>query len=174
VRGPAHRPDRHNAGVTLTDLARRVGRTRWFARLGRAASGLDRRLQRATDGRWTVLGRARLPQLLLTTTGRRSGQPREVVLLHVRHGDAWVVLASNWGQPHHPAWALNLLADPRARVTVAGRTYDVTAREAADDEAALLLPRLRATWPGYEAYEQRAGRDLHLFVLEPDQTPTAR
>ncbi|WP_444662799.1 nitroreductase/quinone reductase family protein [Cellulomonas sp. CW35] len=153
--------------VDLTDLARRAGRTRWFARLGRATSRLDRRLQRATGGRWTVLGRPRLPQLVLTTTGRRSGEPREVVLLHVRHEGSWVVLASNWGQAHHPAWALNLLADPRARVTVDGRTHDVTARLATPDESRVLLPRLRATWPGYEAYEQRAGRDLHLFVLDP-------
>ncbi|CAM5790667.1 nitroreductase/quinone reductase family protein [Cellulomonas persica] len=151
----------------LTDLARRASRTRWFAALGRSASRLDRRLQRATDGRWTVMGRARLPQLVLTTRGRRTGAPREVVLLHAVDGDAWVVLASNWGQAHHPAWALNLLAEPRAQVTVRGRTTPVVARVASHDEAERLLPRMRALWPGYEAYEQRAGRDLYLFVLEP-------
>lgn len=150
-----------------TDLARRVSRTRWFAALGRSVSRLDRRLQRATDGRWTVLGRAHLPQLVLTTRGRRTGEPREVVLLHAVDGDSWVVLASNWGQAHHPAWALNLLADPHARVTVRGRTTRVVARVAAPDEADRLLPRLRELWPGYEAYEQRAGRDLYLFVLHP-------
>ena len=171
-------------GVNVTDLARLASRTRWFAALGRAASRLDRRLQRASGGRWTVLGRAHLPQLVLTTRGRRTGEPREVVLLHARDGDSWVVLASNWGQAHHPAWALNLLAEPRAQVTVRGASTPVTARVAEPDEAARLLPRMRALWPGYEAYEQRAGRDLYLFVLDPDpgpapgpaggQTPTVR
>lgn len=153
--------------VNPTDLARRVARTRWFAALGRATSRLDRRLQRATDGRWTVLGRAHLPQLVLTTTGRRTGEPREVVLLHAGDGDSWVVLASNWGQAHHPAWALNLLADPHAQVTVRGATTRVVERVAGPDDVARLLPRMRAIWPGYEAYEQRAGRELYLFVLDP-------
>lgn len=170
-------------GVNATDAARLVSRTRWFAALGRAASRLDRRLQRATHGRWTVLGRARLPQLVLTTRGRRTGEPREVVLLHARDRDSWVVLASNWGQAQHPAWALNLLAEPRAQVTVGAVSTPVVARAAAPDEAAALLPRMRALWPGYEAYERRAGRELYLFVLDPvgddesprrEVTPTAR
>lgn len=155
------------ARVTLTDVARRLGSTRAFARIGRAVSGVDRRLQRATGGRWSVLGRVRLPQLVLTTTGRRSGDPRDAVLLYARDGSAWVVLASNWGQAHDPAWALNLLADPRATVTVAGVGTPVRARTASDDERARLLPRLREIWPGYDAYAERAGRPLPLFVLEP-------
>lgn len=154
--------------VHLTDVARRLGRTRWFARVGRATSRLDRWLQRATDGRWTVLGRPRLPQLVLTTTGRRSGEPREAVLLQVPAGDGWAVLGSNWGQAHHPAWALNLLADPRAQVTVAGRTTAVSARQASEVEAARLVAQFRDVWPGYEAYAARAGRPLLLFVLEPE------
>lgn len=159
--------------VNPTDLARRAARTRWFAALGRATSRLDRRLQRATDGRWTVLGRAHLPQLVLTTTGRRSGEPREVVLLHAVDGGSWVVLASNWGQAHHPAWALNLLAAPHAQVTVRGATTPVVARVAGPDEVDRLLPRMRAIWPGYEAYAQRAGRELYLFVLDPVSDGTA-
>ena len=153
--------------VTLTDVARRLGSTRAFARMGRAASRLDRRLQRASGGRWSVLGRVRLPQLVLTTTGRRSGEPRDAVLLYARDGESWVVLASNWGQGHDPAWALNLRADPHARVTVAGSSTQVVARTASDDERARLMPRLREIWPGYDAYAARAGRPLPLFVLDP-------
>jgi deazaflavin-dependent oxidoreductase (nitroreductase family) len=153
--------------VTFTDVARRLGSTRAFARIGRAASGLDQRVQRATGGRWSVLGRVRLPQLVLTTTGRRSGEPRDAVLLYARDDASWVVLASNWGQAHDPAWALNLLADPRASVTVGGSTTEVVARTASDEERARLLPRLREIWPGYDAYAERAGRPLPLFVLDP-------
>lgn len=148
-------------------LLRRLGRTRWFARAGRAVSGLDRRIQQATRGRWSVLGRPTLPQLVLTTTGRRSGEPRDAVLLHVRDGERWVVVGSNWGQQHHPAWSLNLLADPRARVAVDGRSVDVVAHLAVDDERARLLDALRAVWPGYDDYADRSGRDLRVFVLTP-------
>ncbi|MBT0992811.1 nitroreductase family deazaflavin-dependent oxidoreductase [Cellulomonas sp. DKR-3] len=157
--------------MNLSDLARSLGSTRAFARVGRAASRLDRRIQRATDGRWSVLGRARLPQLVLTTTGRRTGEPRDAVLLYGRDGTAWVVLASNWGQGHDPAWALNLLAEPHASVTVGGVTTRVVARPASDDERVRLLPRMREIWPGYEAYAERAGRSLPLFVLEPRLDP---
>ncbi|QHT54866.1 nitroreductase family deazaflavin-dependent oxidoreductase [Cellulomonas sp. H30R-01] len=151
----------------VTSLLRRLGRTRAFARVGRTVSGLDRRIQQATDGRWSVLGRPTLPQLVLTTTGRRSGEPRDAVLLYARDGERFVVIGSNWGQQHHPAWSLNLLADPRARVAVDGRTVDVVAHLASDAERERLLDALRAVWPGYDEYAARSGRDLRVFVLAP-------
>lgn len=153
--------------MDLSRPLRRLGRTRAFARLGRAVSGLDLRLQRATGGRWSVLGRPALPQLVLTTTGRRSGEPRDAVLLYARDGERWVVIGSNWGQEHHPAWSLNLLAEPCARVTVRGRATDVVAHLADDDERERLLDALRAVWPGYDDYAERSGRDLRVFVLVP-------
>ncbi|WP_315095288.1 nitroreductase family deazaflavin-dependent oxidoreductase [uncultured Cellulomonas sp.] len=153
--------------MVLTRSVRRLGRTRWFARLGRTAAGLDRRLQKATRGRWSVLGRVTLPQLVLTTTGRTSGQPREAVLLYAVDADGWVVIGSNWGQGHHPAWSGNLLADPRAAVAVAGVTTPVVATLVDDDERARLLPALLAVWPGYEDYAARAGRHLRVFRLAP-------
>jgi len=153
--------------MDLTPAVRRLGRSRWFARLGRAASGLDRRLQKATGGRWSVLGRPTLPQLLLTTTGRTSGQPREAVLLYAVDGDGWVVIGSNWGQAHHPAWSGNLLAHRRATVTVAGATTPVVATLVDDAERARLLPTLLAVWPGYDDYAARTDRDLRVFRLAP-------
>ncbi|AEE47029.1 nitroreductase/quinone reductase family protein [Cellulomonas fimi] len=153
--------------MDLSRSLRHLGRTRAFARVGRAVSRLDLRLQRATGGRWSVLGRPTLPQLVLTTTGRRSGEPRDAVLLYARDGDRWVVIGSNWGQQHHPAWSLNLLADPRARVTVHGRGVDVVAHLADDTERGRLLDALRAVWPGYDDYAERSGRDLRVFVLDP-------
>ncbi len=151
----------------FTDVVRRLGRTAWFARAGRAVAGLDRRLQKATDGRWSVLGRTRLPHLILTTTGRRTGEPREAALLYARDGDAWVVIGSNWGQQHHPAWTLNLDANPQATVRVAGRVTAVSASLAGDDERGRLLAELRAVWPGYDEYALRSGRDLRVYRLTP-------
>ncbi len=150
-----------------TAAVRHLGRTRWFARLGRAASGLDRRLQKATRGRWSVLGRPTLPQLLLTTTGRRSGEAREAVLLYAVDGDGWVLMGSNWGQQQHPAWSGNLLAHPRASVTISGVTTPVVATLADEAERRRLLPALLEVWPGYVDYAARAGRELRVFRLAP-------
>ena len=149
----------------FTAIVRRVGRTRWFARIGRATSQLDRRLHKARRGRLSILGRPTLPHLVLTTTGRTSGQPREAVLLYALDGDSWVLIGSNWGQEHHPAWSGNLLADPHASVTVAGVSTPVVATLADDDERARLLPALLAVWPGYADYAERAGRPLRVFRL---------
>ena len=155
--------------MDLTATVRRLGRTRWFARVGRATSGLDRRIQKASRGRWSILGKVELPQLILTTTGRRSGEPREAVLLYAVDGDGWVLIGSNWGQERHPAWSGNLLAHPRATVTIAGVTTPVVATLADEDERARLLPALLAVWPGYDDYAARAGRELRVFRLAPVQ-----
>ncbi|NUU17095.1 nitroreductase family deazaflavin-dependent oxidoreductase [Cellulomonas humilata] len=153
--------------MPLAAIVRRLGRSRWFAHAGRATSGLDRRLQKASQGRFSTLGRPTIPQLILTTTGRRSGQPREAVLVYAADGDGWVLIGSNWGQQHHPAWSGNLLADPRATVTIAGVTTPVVATLADDDERARLLPALLAVWPAYETYAARSGRELRVFRLAP-------
>ncbi|WP_426594575.1 nitroreductase family deazaflavin-dependent oxidoreductase [Cellulomonas sp. McL0617] len=154
--------------MSVKSVTRRLGRTRWFARAGRAVSGLDRRLQKATRGRMSVLGKPTLPHLILTTTGRKSGEPREAVLLYAVDGDGWVLIGSNWGQEHHPAWSGNLLADPGASVTIAGVTTPVTASLASDAERERLLPALLAVWPAYETYASRAAdRELRVFRLAP-------
>jgi len=152
-----------------TSPLRRLGRTRWFARAGRAVSTLDRRLQKATNGRLSILGKPTLPHLILTTTGRTSGEPREALLLYAVDGEGWVVIGSNWGQGHHPAWSGNLLVEPRAAVTIGGVSTPVTASLATADERARLLPALLEVWPAYENYASRAsGRELRVFRLAPD------
>lgn len=153
--------------MSISSVIHRLGRTRWFARAGKATSGLDRRLQKATRGRLSTLGRPSIPQLILTTTGRKSGQPREAVLAYAVDGDGWVLIGSNWGQEHHPAWSGNLLANPSASVTIAGLTTPVTASLTSDDERARLLPALLAVWPAYETYASRVDRELRVFRLAP-------
>lgn len=151
----------------FTAIVRRVGRTRWFARIGRATSTIDRRLHTTSRGRLSILGRPTLPHLVLTTTGRTSGQPREAVLLYAVDGDGWVLIGSNWGQERHPAWSGNLLADPRASVTIDGRTTPVVATLADAGERARLLPALLAVWPAYADYADRTDRELRVFRLAP-------
>lgn len=127
---------------------------------------VDRLVGRLTRGRVIALGL--IPSLVITTTGRRSGRPRSNPLLYVPDGDAFVVTGSNWGQSDQPAWALNLMADPRATVAVRGRRIRVRAQLASGPERDRLWRLLVTEWPAYETYVERAGgRDIHVFRLEP-------
>ena len=151
-----------------TALLRRLGNHRWFAALGRLATPLDRRLYRLTKGRWSVIGRHELPSLLITTTGRKSGLPRTQPLLYATDGDEYIVIGSNWGQAHHPAWSANLIAQPSARVTLGDREFGVHATLATGAERDRLWELLKRIWPGYAAYARRAeGREIRIFRLTP-------
>jgi deazaflavin-dependent oxidoreductase (nitroreductase family) len=151
----------------LSSLLRRVGRAEWFARAARPLVPLDRAVGRLTRGRFVAFGLPGLPSLLITTTGRRTGQPRSNPLLYAPDGVAFVVIGSNWGQHHHPAWSSNLLANPEATVTVDGQRIAVRARRVSGAERARLRALLLGVWPGYADYERRSGgRDLRLFRLE--------
>ncbi len=147
---------------------RSLGHTTWFARAGRTLVPVDRALGRMTKGRFVAFSNRDLPSLLITTTGRKSGLPRTNPLLYVRDGDGYVVIGSNWGQDQHPAWALNLVANPEAVVTTAGKDIRVRATLAEGTERDRQLALLLAMWPAYATYEKRAhGRDLRVFRLEP-------
>jgi deazaflavin-dependent oxidoreductase (nitroreductase family) len=148
-------------------LVRKLGHTYWFPRLGRALVPVDRFLQRTSKGRLTVLGSQVLPQLLLTSYGRQTGQPRTVALLYARHGDDYLVVASNWGQQQHPSWSANLLAEPKARIEVDGRKTAVTARLTEGAERQECWAAVTKVWPAYDTYEARSRRTLRVFTLEP-------
>jgi deazaflavin-dependent oxidoreductase (nitroreductase family) len=123
---------------------------------------------RLTGGR--LLGRiAGVPVLLLMTRGRRSGEVRTKPLLYLAHADAFVVAASYAGEPRHPAWWLNLLADPRAQVQVGSRVVDVRAREAGGDERERLWRAIVAQEASFAEYETRTTRRIPVVVLEPVQ-----
>jgi deazaflavin-dependent oxidoreductase (nitroreductase family) len=151
----------------LGGVLQRLGGRRWFAAVGRAIVPVDRFLGRVSRGRFVAFGLKDLPSLLITTTGRRSGEPRSNPLLYAPDGDGFVVIGSNWGQAHHPAWSANLLANPDATVTLGGQTLAVRARCAEGAERDRLRALLLRVWPAYTAYEQRAaGRELRIFRLE--------
>lgn len=113
--------------------------------------------------------------MLLTTIGRKTGQPRTTPLLFAPDGDGYVVIGSNWGQPHHPAWSGNLLADPSATILLDGRTIPVRATLVDGDDRARLRESLLRVWPAYATYETRSGgRDIRIFRLAPaDATVSA-
>lgn len=130
---------------------------------------LDGALLRLSGGRWILSGLLTgLPMITLTTTGARSGQPRSVPLVALRDGDTIVLMASNWGQAHHPAWYHNLRAHPEATIARRGRSATYVAREATAAERARYWPLADATYPGYAAYRRRAtGRTLPIMLLTP-------
>ena len=105
-------------------------------------------VDRASGGRFTITGKPTLPMLALTTTGRRSGQPRTVQLAYHRVDDDLYVVASAMGQEHHPAWRHNLEADPHAHVLLRGDEYDVTATLLSDEEKAAVWPAIKRTARG--------------------------
>jgi deazaflavin-dependent oxidoreductase (nitroreductase family) len=149
----------------IASTFRRLGGTRLFALVARAYVPVDRALGRMSRGRLVALGA--MPSLLITTTGRTSGQPRTNPLLYATDGGSLVVIGSNFGQAHHPAWSSNLLAHPEATVVVNGEQVAVRARLVEGAERERLRALLLKVWPGYAAYERRAsGRTLRIFRLD--------
>jgi deazaflavin-dependent oxidoreductase (nitroreductase family) len=104
--------------------------------------------------------------LILTTTGRRSGDPRPVPLIYGRHGDDLLIVASRGGSDAPPAWYLNLEADPAVHVQLLGDRFAARARTATPEEKAELWPIMTAEWPAYDEYQQRTERDIPVVILE--------
>lgn len=130
---------------------------------------LDTRVLKASGGRFGLLGDYGMPQLLLTTTGRKSGQPRTVTLLYGTAEDHVVLIASNFGQAHHPAWALNLAATPEAAVQIGEQRTSVVAELVTDPERReRMWAQMIDIYPGYATYRSRAGRDIMVFAVRPD------
>lgn len=121
---------------------------------------------RRTNGR---LGSRLLwfPAALVTTTGRKSGQPRTTPTLYLRDGPRIVLPASYGGRDRHPAWYLNLKADPKVRVQVRDDVIDMTARDATEDERRLYWRKLTRIYPPYKGYQDAADRRIPLVVCEP-------
>jgi deazaflavin-dependent oxidoreductase (nitroreductase family) len=112
-----------------------------------------------------------MPILVLTTTGRKSGQRRSTPVGYLRHGDAFAVLASNAGSDHPPAWWLNLQAGPRAEILADRTRYAVTARRANAAEEAALWKEFASKNPGFDEYRNLTERQIPVVMLEP-QTRT--
>jgi len=108
-----------------------------------------------------------LPTLLLTTTGRKSGQPRTIPLIYFPAGDRLVVVASNGGQDQPPAWYLNLRAYPMASVQIGKEHRPVRAVVAPPAVRARLWPQVVARNPAYAGYERKTDREIPMVILYP-------
>jgi deazaflavin-dependent oxidoreductase (nitroreductase family) len=104
--------------------------------------------------------------LILTTKGRRSGQPRSTPLIYQSNGEDYLVVASKGGADAPPAWYLNLQADPDVEVQVEGDRFNARARTASAQEKPALWRTMTAAWPAYDEYQEKTGREIPVVVLE--------
>lgn len=134
----------------------------------KSANCVHRTIIKLTGGRvgWKV---ANMPVLELTTVGRKSAQPRTVILTTPwTQGDEIVIVASKGGEDTHPAWFLNLEANPEVTVKRQGKPAEVmTARVASDEEHARIWPLVTAQYKGYAGYQKKTERAIPLVLLKP-------
>jgi F420H(2)-dependent quinone reductase len=125
---------------------------------------LHRLLYRVSGGK---LGKSFFgsPVLLLTTTGRRTRRPRTWPLTYLPEGGRLIVIASNGGQPNHPAWYLNLLANPQVSIQLGDRVRTMIAHPTEGDERARLWSRVVEEYPAYVKYQRKTNRQIPVVVL---------
>ena len=105
--------------------------------------------------------------LVLHTTGRRSGEPRQTPLSYTKDGDAYVVIASDGGSPHDPDWYANLVADPDVEIEVRGRRRPVQAETVTGADRDRLWRQAVGTFGGYAGYQARTDREIPVVRLVP-------
>lgn len=130
-------------------------------------NAVHRGLLKVTGGRagWKVWS---MPVLELTTTGRKTGRPRSVMLTSpLQEGEALVVVASRGGDDHHPAWFLNLRENPEVEVALQGQpARPMRARVATPEERERWWPRITADYENYAGYQTKTSREIPLVLLE--------
>lgn len=104
--------------------------------------------------------------LILTTTGRRSGEERSTPLIYGEHGGDYVIVASKGGAPEHPAWYLNLTEHPDITVQVKADRFAANARTARAEERPELWALMVERWPAYDEYQEKTDREIPLVVVE--------
>lgn len=120
----------------------------------------------ATDGAEGYDWREGTTILILTTTGRRSGEPRQNALIFRPHGDAYLIVASKGGAEDPPDWYRNLQDDPAVQVQIKGEKFAARARTATPDEKPELWREMLEVWPAYADYQKKTSRDIPVVVLE--------
>jgi deazaflavin-dependent oxidoreductase (nitroreductase family) len=151
----------HRTGLTLTRSVPGV-----FV-LKNLWTPLDKLTLRLSGGRRNLAPRD-IPEMVLLTSGRRSGRTRATPVLYLKVEDRYVIVGSNYGDRRHPAWTHNLQADPRAVVQLEGRRQRVVARRATTEEFERFWPRLLRIWPGWSTYRRMTDREFRMFVLDPE------
>ena len=129
---------------------------------------VDRALLWLSGGRVSIPGAfAGLPVVALTTTGAKTGRQRTVPVVGIRDGEAWILVASNWGRDRHPAWYHNLRANPEVTLTVEGEPERYVARPVTGDEREAYWNRVSEAYVGFDLYRRRADREIPVVVLRP-------
>ena len=130
----------------------------------RVGTGLHTALYRRTGGKiWGQMFKQ--PMMVLTTTGRRSGEPRSTMLMCIKDGERFLAVASYGGDDRDPQWLKNLRANPEATIEVEGETIPVRAAIASPDEKQALWPKVLAAYKGYANYQRRSSRDIPVVIL---------
>ena len=134
----------------------------------KVGTGIHRAIFNVSKGR--IFGKAfGMPLIELVTTGRRSGKARATMLsVPIIDGDRLVLVASFGGDDRHPAWYLNLQANPEVRATRAGSSRTMIARSATEEERAELWPQITSVFEGYARYQERTERPIPVVILEPN------
>ena len=104
--------------------------------------------------------------LLLTTTGRKSGEKRTSPLIYAKDGDRYVVVASKGGAPEHPGWYENLAKTPEVELQVKDEVFRARARTVHGEERERLWQKANQVWPHYDEYAKRTAREIPVVVLE--------
>ena len=136
----------------------------WFMK--RFMEPIDPLIYRLTGGRATSAGPVVIPQLLLTTTGRKSGQPRTVQLAYTEISGNLHLVASNFGGPKHPGWSYNLAANPSAEIQLGARKFPVIAAELNDEDKERAWPQIVANIPNYDIYKTRTDRNIKVYRMD--------
>ena len=127
----------------------------------------DRPVLHLSRGRYSLTSAlSGLPVVAVTTIGAKSGQPRSMPLVAIPDGEHVILIASNFGQQHHPAWYYNLRVHPEVQLTYEGKTVNYLARETDGIERERCWQRAVDVYSGYTRYKERAGqRQIGVFLL---------
>jgi deazaflavin-dependent oxidoreductase (nitroreductase family) len=124
------------------------------------------RRYRETGGEVGHIWRGGSTILLLTTTGRKSGEKRTAPLIYAQDGDRYVIVASKGGAPEHPGWYQNIEKTPEVELQVKDEVFRARARTATGEERERLWRKANEVWPDYDAYAKKTDREIPVVVLE--------
>ncbi|HTP11669.1 MAG TPA: nitroreductase family deazaflavin-dependent oxidoreductase [Anaerolineae bacterium] len=161
-----HRP---NTAQRAVHIITRTKAGSWF--FARTLHHFDRPVLRLSRGRRSLTSMlAGLPVVTVNTIGAKSGQPRSVPLVALPDGENVILIASNFGQKHHPAWYYNLRAHPELQLTYEGKTVTYVAHETSGEERERCWQRAVDLYSGYARYKERAEhRTIGVFLLTPQK-----
>ena len=108
------------------------------------------------------------PICIITTVGRKSGNPIVIPLLTIPHEDNYILVASHGGAPNNPAWVYNLIHEPRIRMTVKSKTYNMFAKLLSDEEKENIWPIIIKAGPFYDEYQKKITRNIPVFLCSKE------